>query len=205
MIRSISIIGLALVMGAGIGCGNNEDSQAQAEQAAQQLAQAMEQAAQQQQQAAQQVQQAQQGAQQPAAAGGGDSNFGTVSLNPGFMPDPHVASGTSGGNLQASSWNASCTGWVTQTPDHLFVAGGQFAALRIVAHSPNDTALVVQKPDGSYQCNDDSDGLNPMVVLANAPAGTYKVWIASYEQGANYAYRVGFSELSGTTPSTIAQ
>jgi hypothetical protein len=192
-------LGLAVLVGLGLGCGNNEEAQQQAEQAAQQAAQAV-------QQAQQQAQQAQQAAQpaQPAAGAGG-SNFGTVTLTSGFTPDPHVAQGTSGGSIDASTVNAACNGWISSTPDHLLAAGTPFGNLRVMTHSESDTTLVIQKPDGSYACNDDTDGLNPLVVIANAPAGTYKIWIGSYAQGENASYKLGFSELDSVTPTTLAQ
>ena len=131
--------------------------------------------------------------------GGGSmaSNFGTVSLTPGFVPDPHVVSGTSGGAIQASTWQAGCTGWVSQTPDHILDAQGNFGLMRVLVRSGSDTTLVVQKPDGSYLCNDDTEGRNP-VIAGSFPPGPYKVWVGSYRQGQNASYQVGFSELAGT-------
>ena len=139
-----------------------------------------------------------------AAGGDGTSNFGTVSLASGFMPDPHKVEGTSGGNIQASTLNPSCTGWVTSTPDHLFVASNAFTNLRVLVHSADDTTLVVQKPDGTYLCNDDAEGHNPIVTGA-FPAGTYKVHIGSYEQAENSPYTLAFTELGNVTAASLAQ
>ncbi|HJK95477.1 MAG TPA: hypothetical protein RMH85_00460 [Polyangiaceae bacterium LLY-WYZ-15_(1-7)] len=186
-----------------VGCGgNDQQQQQQAEQQANELgnalAEAMNMAAE---QAGMQAQQAQQQAQQAAAAAG-TSNFGTVTLTPGFTPDPHTATGTSGGATNAATLNPSCAGWVASTPDHLFVASGAFSNLRIMAKSDGDVTLVVQKPDGSYACNDDFEGMNPLV-SGSFPAGTYKVWIGSYQQGTNSRYTLGFSELDSVTPSSL--
>ncbi|NOY90647.1 MAG: peptidase S1 [Deltaproteobacteria bacterium] len=140
----------------------------------------------------------------PAAAAG-DSNFGTVSVRPGFMPDPTTASGTSGGSTDAATLNSDCNGWIAGTPDHLLVAGGDFSSLRVMAHATTDgedVTLVIQKPDGSYMCNDDTEGFDPVVAGA-FPAGTYKIWIGSYEHGANEAYKLGVSELDSVTPSSL--
>lgn len=126
---------------------------------------------------------------------GGASNFGTVTLTPGFTPDPHVARGTSGGAVEARTLNQTCRGWVSSTPDHIFVAGGNFTSLRILAASAEDVTLVVQRPDGQYMCNDDAEGRNP-IVTGLFPPGAYKVWIGSYTQGRNSTYRLGFTELS---------
>ncbi|HJL49370.1 MAG TPA: hypothetical protein RMG45_26165, partial [Polyangiaceae bacterium LLY-WYZ-15_(1-7)] len=67
-----------------------------------------------------------------------------------------------------------------------------------------DTTLVVRKPDGTFVCDDDSEGMNPMVT-GSFPPGQYRVWVGSYQQGQNAAYRLGFSELSSVTPNSIAQ
>ena len=139
----------------------------------------------------------------PAPAQAGASNFGTISLAPGFVPDPHVASGTSGGSVAASSMNATCAGWVSSTPDHLFVSTGSFASLRILASATEDVTLVIQRPDGTYTCNDDTEGTNPIVSGA-FPAGTYKIWVGSYAQGASAAYRLGVSELTSTTAASLS-
>ena len=195
--KSLSVaIGLLLA----VGCGGNEAEQQQqanqqAEALANQLGAALNMAAEQQQQ------QAQQAAQQPAQPAG-DSNFGTVSLNPGFIPDPHTATGTSGGATDATSLGGGCVGYIAGTPDHLFNATGAFSTLRVMAHSTADITLVIQKPDGTYLCDDDTDGTNPVVEGSFAP-GTYKVWIGSYEQGTNSPYTLGFSELADRTPSSL--
>lgn len=186
MIRNIAGLGMAglLVLAA---CGNDEETQAPPPPPAQPAA-------------AQPTQPA-----QPAQPTGGlESNFGTVDLAPGFMPDPKVVSGTSGGGIDASTLNASCNGWVSQTPDHILAASANFSSLRIMAASQGDITLVVQKPDGSYACNDDTEGTNPVVAGA-IQQGNYKIWIGSYEQGQNAQYQLGFSELDSVNPSSLGQ
>jgi len=138
-----------------------------------------------------------------AAAMPTQSNFGTVSLRPGFVPDPHVVSGRSGGADRAQSRNPSCRGWIARNPDHLFQATGNFGNLRVIAQSDSDTTLVVQRPDGAYMCNDDSEGRNP-IVGGNFPAGTYAVWVGSYREGEVAPYRLGFTELGSVTAASIA-
>ena len=197
--KSLSVaIGMLLA----VGCGGNEAEQQQqaneqAEALANQLGAALN-------MAAEQAQQAQPAAQQQQAqAPAGESNFGTVSLNPGFVPDPHTATGTSGGATDATSLGtAGCVGYIAGTPDHLFNATAAFSSLRVMAHSTADITLVIQKPDGTYVCNDDSEGTNPLVEAPFA-AGVYKIWIGSYEQGTNSPYTLGFSELSDKTPSSL--
>lgn len=198
---------MTLVAALSIGaCGSDEQEQAaanaEAEAAVNELAAQLEAAANAGEETAEAGQQA---IAPPPAAGAGESNFGTVSLVPGFAPDPHTADGTSGGNTDASTVNDACAGWIASSPDHLFVAGGAFASLRVMAHSDADLTLVIQKPDGSYLCNDDSDtGTDPLVSDAFAP-GTYKIWVGSYEQGVNSRYTLGISEMDDTVPSSLGE
>ncbi|MCA9532441.1 MAG: hypothetical protein KC593_02135 [Myxococcales bacterium] len=141
----------------------------------------------------------------PVAPSGGDSNFGTIALSPGFVPDPHIAAGVSGGNVDASTLNPQCRGYVSSRPDHLFVAGGQFNLVRFIVNAgSSDTTLVIRKPDGTYLCDDDGAGAgtNPAVQAMLAP-GTYQVYIGSYMQGQNYPYNLAVTELPSFSVAQI--
>ncbi len=132
---------------------------------------------------------------------GSRSNFGTVTLRPGFQPDPHVTEGTSGAaegsDIDASQVDARCRGHVTTTPDHIFVASAAFGSLAIAARSDGDTTLVVRAPDGTFLCDDDGGGGRNPLVRGSFPPGTYSIWVGSYSGGSNFGYRLGFSELPG--------
>lgn len=137
-------------------------------------------------------------------AGCGSSGGDAISLSPGFTPDPTTATGTAGGPQSASELSSSCNGGnIANNPNHTLTAGGTFPNLRIMARSDGDTTIVVRKPDGSYECNDDSDGLNPMVTLTNAPAGEYRIWVGTFQDDASPSYTLGISELPTTTPSSL--
>lgn len=139
------------------------------------------------------------------APAGGDSNFGTISLAPGFMPDPHVAAGVSGGNIDASTLNPTCRGHISSRPDHLFVAGGQFNLVRFIINAgSNDTTLVIRKPDGSFLCDDDGagNGTNPAVQAMLMP-GTYQVFIGSYMSGQNFPYNLAITESPTFTAAQV--
>lgn len=136
----------------------------------------------------------------PPPTGGTDSNFGTVSLATGFMPDPTIVQGRSGGQRDASTVSAGCNGWIDATkPDHIFNATTAYANLRVLGHSTQDITLVMQKPDGTYLCNDDSEGTDPILVPGAMTPGMYKIWVGSYQQGAYADYHLGFTEISSTT------
>jgi hypothetical protein len=138
-----------------------------------------------------------------------------VTLSTGFVPDPKVAQGQAGGAVDVSTLptnNPECKGWIfAAKPDHVFVAqtafGGNF---RILAHSMNqplqDITLVIQRPDGTYACNDDEvvgTQTDPIVQGQQWPAGVYKVWVGSYNQGERSSYRLGFTEMSNVTTASL--
>lgn len=136
----------------------------------------------------------------PTAAGGGGA---TISLTTGFAPDPAIATGTSGGTVEASTLSSDCAGWVSSSPDHVLELGAAFPRLKIMAlgtEEDSDVTLVVHRPDGSYLCNDDSDGFHPMVEGQFA-AGRYEVFVGSYEEGRHQAYRLGVTTQENATPT----
>ncbi len=141
---------------------------------------------------------------QPSSGGEGEmaSHYGTVSLAPGFMPDPHVVAGRSGGLMPAHSLQEGCEGWIDETPDHLLVASGSFDLLRLMVRASTDTTLVVRRPDGTFECADDEEGRNP-VVSGRFSAGTYRVWVGSYQQHRDSEYQLGFSSLTSTRTSDL--
>lgn len=131
------------------------------------------------------------------------SNFGTVTLAPGFAPDPHVAHGSSGGQIQASNLNPQCAGWISQQPDHVLSLTQPIPGLRVVVNGGStDTTLVVQQANGQYLCNDDTDGLHPVVQGMFLP-GAHRVWVGTYTRGERASYTLGFSQLGHVTPTTL--
>ena len=127
----------------------------------------------------------------------GAQNFGSVSLNTGFMPDPRMLSGTSGGGMAASSMGGSCRGYITPQPDHYMFLNTPMGWLRVFVRSGGDTTLIVRGPMPSMmtRCNDDRFGFNPAVDGSWAP-GQYHVWVGSYSSGQMHPYQIGFTEIS---------
>ncbi len=133
----------------------------------------------------------------------GGSNFGTIRLRPGFSRGPRIARGVSGGVIDARGLNSTCRGWISQQPDHIFVAEGAFRWLQIFTRSNEDTTLVIQGGDGSYHCDDDSGGsLNPKL-SGNFSGGSYRIWVGSYRQGVRANYTLGFSIDRRQGPNSI--
>lgn len=78
---------------------------------------------------------------------------------------------------------SGCSGFIRSgaplaTVEH---SGGPLA---VYVTSTTDTTLLVADPSGRWQCSDDAQGINPAVVYANAPAGTYAVWVGTFSAAA---------------------
>ncbi|WP_417468775.1 peptidase S1 [Maricaulis sp.] len=130
------------------------------------------------------------------ASAGQAQTFGSVNLRAGFTPDPFRVAITSGGAISASSISSGCRGWVANTMDYqVHYAAGSFN-LSFSATSSSDTTLLIQAPNGSLYCDDDSgNGLNPIVTIGNPVSGTYSVWVGSYQNGEYARATLSISEL----------
>jgi hypothetical protein len=128
----------------------------------------------------------------------------TVYLDNGFLPDPHVVEGTTLGTVEASSLADGCRGWVATDADQVLEARGTFARLRVLAHSEDDVALLIERSDGTFLCSDDDEGTDP-VVAASFPSGRYRIRVAAARPNEEVSYLLGFSELAGVLPSALLQ
>ena len=110
-----------------------------------------------------------------------EPNFGTFSLAAGFNPDPAELEIVAGGTVDASS--VGCAGMISQAPDaRLMWTGGQFS---LGAVSDADTTIVVNTPDGSWVCADDTNGFNPEVTVSGS--GQYDIWVGVFAGGTSAA------------------
>ncbi|MDF1768045.1 peptidase S1 [Maricaulis sp.] len=124
--------------------------------------------------------------------------FGTVNLNSGFQPDPYTTSITAGGTIQASNLSPSCAGMIANAPDFRLNFNAGSLPLYISAYSNADTTLVINGPDGSWYCNDDTNGLNPSVAWGSPDSGQYDIWIGTYGTNSDLASStLHISELGG--------
>lgn len=123
-------------------------------------------------------------------------NYGTVNLAAGFTPDPQVIAVRSGGSLNAQSLSAACRGFISQAPDvRLFYEAGSFPLIISVAANA-DTTLVVNGPDGSWYCDDDSgEGVNPSIRFNGPKAGRYEIWVGTYANASLQPAQLHISEL----------
>jgi hypothetical protein len=116
----------------------------------------------------------------------GEPTYGSVTLEAGFSDDPHAVSITAGGDIDASG--VGCVGMIADAPDYdLYYTPGDLP-LYLSAESGSDVSLIVNLPDGSWACDDDSAGnLNPGLTFDSPQSGLYDVWIGAVGDGANGA------------------
>jgi hypothetical protein len=112
-----------------------------------------------------------------------DPTFGGVALVAGFVPDPHVVDIVAGGPIDAAAANLGegCLGFIAEAPDfRLEYTAAPNVPLHIFVTAEMDTTLAVNLPDGTWLCNDDTNGLNPLVSLAAGMTGIYDIYIGTY-------------------------
>lgn len=110
-----------------------------------------------------------------------DPTFGWLNLMTGYVPDPAIIPLIAGGDIDAASLGDGCVGFVANAPDFRvnYEAGSQFPLIISVV-SDADTTLVVNDAGGAWHCNDDTDGLNPVVRFDQPASGQYDVWVGVY-------------------------
>lgn len=141
----------------------------------------------------------------PAPSGGTlnfslSPNYGSQTLSAGFLPDPFQVNITSGGTVDVSYLGGGCIGYATSAPDFSLQWSGNTTRLRIMftASGGQDTTLIVNSANGSWVCNDDYGGLNPMVEFLNPPSGRYDIWVGSYSSGQYVSGVLKITEMSLT-------
>ncbi|MGP1274596.1 MAG: hypothetical protein ACQRW7_04165 [Caulobacterales bacterium] len=113
---------------------------------------------------------------------------GQTRLSPGFSPNPHAADVQAGGPIDSTlalsghtTVEGYCYGQITREPAYRLTWNGSEGPLYISTESDTDTLLLVNAPDGGWWCDDDSAGdLNPGLVIDNAPAGVYDIYVGSF-------------------------
>jgi hypothetical protein len=127
-----------------------------------------------------------------------EPTFGAVQLTAGFLPDPHVVDVVAGGPIDAAAAGLAegCNGFIAEAPDfRLDYATAPNIPLHIFVTAEVDTTLVINQPDGTWVCNDDTNGLNPVVSFATPLAGVYDIYIGTYGGPTNPAGVLSISEV----------
>lgn len=130
-------------------------------------------------------------------------SFGTLNLTAGFANDPRIVNVTAGGTLSASTLagrGQGCEGTVLNStvanaPDvRVNYQAGSFP-LTFWVSSDADTTLIINGPDGTWYCNDDGSGLNPVINFANPGSGQYDIYIGVYGGGRRIPAQLRVTEL----------
>ena len=126
--------------------------------------------------------------------------FGDVTIGPQFSPDPLTVRGMSGGSIsgnqvggRSETATGPCTGFVDETPDHTLALTSKFEYLKLQVQSPEDTTLIIKGPGGTW-CNDDFEGKNAGIT-GEWLAGTYQIWVGSYEKDKYLPYTIKITEI----------
>lgn len=130
----------------------------------------------------------------PMTAIAQESNFGKLALNPD-QPSG-VLRGSTGGSASLPAIisnrdrnNHQCLGFGDTKPDHILILEKPFATLTLRVRSTTDTTLVVQGPDGSVRCGDDSgSNQNASITDTNWSPGHYRVWVGTASPGTQRDY-----------------
>jgi hypothetical protein len=131
-----------------------------------------------------------------------NANFDALTLSPGFEGDQGRVSGYTQGSFSLSaisdrdSSGNLCLGYATSTPDHIMTLQQDFSSLVVTVDSGgNDTTLVIQGPNNTIRCGDDTgSSKDARIDDSNWDAGTYRVWVGAFESGARYDYQLNVSE-----------
>ncbi|WGM30296.1 peptidase S1 [Brevundimonas sp. NIBR11] len=120
-------------------------------------------------------------AQDPSAA----ASSGGMRARAGFTPDPIRVNIYSGGSIDASRLGGACTGMIASAPDYEFTYTAGSFPLSFGVVSSGDTSLVINGPDGRWYCNDDAEGLNPILTWGRPPSGSYDIWVGAVGSAAS--------------------
>jgi hypothetical protein len=108
--------------------------------------------------------------------------YGTATLASGFPDDPFGVDVTAGGPVEASAVGKACTGFISRAPDFRLTYKGGTAPLLFKTLAGEDTTLVVNAPDSSWRCDDDSGGGTEALVQFDTPlTGVYDVWVGLWK------------------------
>ena len=125
--------------------------------------------------------------------------FGSITIGPGFNPDPLNIGVQAGGPIDVSNIDSRCDGYMTDQPSYMvnFTAQGSLPLIFSV-NSSDDTTILVRAPDGQTYCDDDSgqNGDNPSIAFQSPGPGQYEIWVGRFWNSNLSAATLGISEVS---------
>jgi hypothetical protein len=125
--------------------------------------------------------------------------FEDIAISPSFGSKEIELRGISGGTVETqktsgrkSTETGACIGFIDKVADHKITLTKPFRYLKLQVKSSGDTIMLVRGPGGSW-CSDDVSDRNP-VISGDWLAGTYEVWIGSYEENNSFPYLLQITE-----------
>ena len=109
-----------------------------------------------------------------------------------------------GGSVEASRHGGDCRGFVGSEPNFR-VSLEDTRSTRFMAQGDRDLTLAVLGPSGQHWCNDDYDGLNPMVELAGPIPGVYAIYVGTYASDRSPANALVTRDLSRMPSQLMGQ
>jgi len=123
--------------------------------------------------------------------------FGQVNLRAGFTPDPHVTTVNAGGPIDVSTVSDNCRGFIAANPSFTLNYRKGDYPLYVGVVSEGDTTLVVRGPNRQWMCDDDTDGLNPVISWTNPRSGRYQIWVGHFGTSELVPAQLYISEVGG--------
>lgn len=110
------------------------------------------------------------------------SAYVSVDFQQGFVLDPFLVSVNGGGEVDSSTLDANCVGWINDKPVVSVNWQGQVDQATVFFFSDHDSTLTIEQPDGSYLCNDDAGEsvLDASITMTNPMTGTYQIFVGTY-------------------------
>lgn len=138
---------------------------------------------------------------------GANGSFGQVQLRSPTAPDPYNVTVSAGGTIEATRADDDCNaGYIAQRASFTLRYTAGSLPLYIGATSADaDTTIAVRAPDGQWYCNDDSNGLDPMVSWETPRSGRYQIWVGRFATEGEtaaatlYVSEIGAPQASGAT------
>ena len=132
------------------------------------------------------------------------ANYEGLTLSANFIPSDAQVRGSTAGFFSLSNIiprdkeGNLCLGFADSTPDHILVLQQDFPNLTLQVNSGgNDTTLLVQGPtENTIRCGSMTDRRNPDAKIQdrNWPAGAYRIWVGTFNQGERLDYVLTISE-----------
>lgn len=142
----------------------------------------------------------------PGLAWDAPSSYGILNVATGHGIDPVTLPIRGGGNwnlrdcgLEAEGLTGfEGDGLINRVPELTIHWISQAPRIAFTAEFAEDTFLLIRDPEGSWHFDDNGRGQNPLVVLTDAPAGDYAIWVGSH--GSTTSTRPGEIIITETGP-----